>query len=534
MKNSCFEKFGVMIDNSRNAVMNTASVKKYIDILGKLGADFLMLYTEETYEVNNQPYFGHHRGRFSKAELKELDAYARERKIELMPCIQTLAHFNALMRWPVYSALADFGDILCAGDGRVYALIDDVFATLAECFTSRTCNIGMDEAEFIGMGRYFKEHGLVNRMDILVEHLKRVAAIAEKYGFSLVMWGDMFYKLTGGTEDKAEFDRKLAEMIPHNVNLIYWDYYSSDKAHYDARIENYRKLREDVWFAGGLWNWTGFTAHNGYSMKTSLAAIRSAIDHKVRNAFMTIWGDNGGESSRFAVLPALYAVKRFSEGVFDMETIKKGFFETFGIGFDDFMLAELTDTPNTDDCTTYNPEKYLLYNDPLMGNMDALIRGDEGERYAACAAKLEKMAGDREFGPMFNTCMKLCRALEVKSTLGVRTRELYLKGDRAGVRAICGDYDEAIARIREFYDAFEAQWMWENKPHGFDVHDIRLGGLIMRLEHAKARLLKYADGEAGSIPELEEPVLDPFCREGQRPGPVCLNSWGMISTCNVL
>ncbi|MBR5059920.1 MAG: beta-N-acetylhexosaminidase [Clostridia bacterium] len=534
MKNSCFERFGVMLDNSRDAVMNVVSVKKFIDVLKKLGADFQMLYTEETYEVNDQPYFGHHRGRFSKAEIKELDAYARERQIELMPCIQTLAHFNALMRWPVYSALSDWGDILCAGDERVYTLIDDIFATLAECFTSRICNIGMDEAEYIGMGRYFKEHGLVNRMDILVTHLRRVAAIAEKYGFRLVMWGDMFYKLTGETEDKATFDSELAGRIPENVNLVYWDYYSADQAHYDARIRNYKKLQDDIWFAGGLWNWTGFTTHNTYSMRTSQAAVRSAAANNVRNAFFTVWGDNGGESSRFAVLPALYAVKRFSEGVFDIETIKEGFFETFGIAFDDFMLAELPDTPNTDGGTCCNAEKYLLYNDPLMGNMDPLIRGDEGERYAACAEKLEKMAGNEEYGPVFNTCMKLCEALEIKSTLGKRTRELYQKGDKAGLRSIAADYDEAIARIADFYDAFEAQWMWENKPHGFDVHDIRIGGLLMRLRHAKARILKYADGVAESIPELDEPVLDPFCREGQEQGPVCLNSWGMIATCNVL
>ncbi|MBP1586962.1 MAG: beta-N-acetylhexosaminidase [Clostridia bacterium] len=534
MKDSCFEKFGVMIDNSRNAVMNVRTVKKYVDILKKLDADFLMLYTEETYEVNNQPYFGHHRGRFSKAELKELDAYAREQQIELMPCIQTLAHFNALMRWPVYAAMADCGDILCAGDERVYALVDDIFATLAECFTSRTCNIGMDEAEFIGMGRYFKEHGPVNRMDILVDHLKRVAAIADKYGFRLVMWGDMFYKLTGETEDKATFDKELADKIPHNVNLIYWDYYSTEQAHYDSRIENYRKLQDDVWFAGGLWNWTGFTAHNSYSLKTSLAAMKSAIDHKVKNAFVTVWGDNGGESSRFAVLPALYAAKRYSEGVFDMDVIRKGFLDTFGIDFDDFMLAELTDTPSTDDASIYNPEKYLLYNDPLMGNMDSLIRGDEGERYAACAVKLAKMAANGEFGPMFNSCMKLCRALEVKSTLGVRTRELYLKGDKAGLKGIIADYDEAIARIKDFYEAFEAQWMWENKPHGFDVHDIRIGGLLMRMEHAKARILKYAEGAVESIPELEEAVLDPFCSKEHGQNPVCFNSWGMIATCNVL
>ena len=71
-----FKHLGVMLDCSRNAVMNVASVKKYIDILEKLGYNTLMLYTEETYEVDNQPYFGYLRGRYTQKEMQEIDAYA--------------------------------------------------------------------------------------------------------------------------------------------------------------------------------------------------------------------------------------------------------------------------------------------------------------------------------------------------------------------------------------------------------------------------------------------------------------------------
>ena len=52
-----FRHFGVMIDNSRNAVMKPETVKEMIDLLEQMGYNTLMLYTEDTYEVNNQPYF---------------------------------------------------------------------------------------------------------------------------------------------------------------------------------------------------------------------------------------------------------------------------------------------------------------------------------------------------------------------------------------------------------------------------------------------------------------------------------------------
>ena len=91
--------FGVMLECSRNAVMNVASVKKYAEILKKMGYNTLMLYTEDTYEVEGQPYFGHLRGKYTKAELKEIDAFCNRLGIELIPCIQTLAHLNAIFQW---------------------------------------------------------------------------------------------------------------------------------------------------------------------------------------------------------------------------------------------------------------------------------------------------------------------------------------------------------------------------------------------------------------------------------------------------
>ena len=64
-----------------------------------MGYNALMLYTEDTFEANNEPFFGHFRGRYSKEELKEINRYCLEKNIELIPCIQTLAHLNAIFKW---------------------------------------------------------------------------------------------------------------------------------------------------------------------------------------------------------------------------------------------------------------------------------------------------------------------------------------------------------------------------------------------------------------------------------------------------
>ncbi len=56
------KRFGVMLDSSRNAVMKPEQVKKFIKTLAGFGYNMLQLYPEDTYEVENEPYFWYMRG----------------------------------------------------------------------------------------------------------------------------------------------------------------------------------------------------------------------------------------------------------------------------------------------------------------------------------------------------------------------------------------------------------------------------------------------------------------------------------------
>ena len=57
-----FNKFGVMVDCSRNAVMTVEQLKKFITVISKMGYNQLHLYMEDTYEVNDEKFFGYLRG----------------------------------------------------------------------------------------------------------------------------------------------------------------------------------------------------------------------------------------------------------------------------------------------------------------------------------------------------------------------------------------------------------------------------------------------------------------------------------------
>ncbi len=520
---------GIMIDCSRNAVMLPEQVKQYASLLKQFGYDTLMLYTEDTFEVNGEPYFGHMRGRYSKQELKNLDAYCKSIGMELIPCIQTLAHLGAMFKWwDTYDRINDIDDVLLIGEERTYKLIDNILSTVKECFSSKKVHIGMDEAFKVGLGKYLQKHGYEDRFDLINRHLHKVCGIAQKYGLEPMIWSDMFitlamnstnYYIDSGAEEIAKRGN-----LPENISLVYWDYYSEDKNRYVRMIEKTKCFNRPVLFAGGIWTWRGFAPDNDYSFRIVDAAIAGCRESGVTDMIFCLWGDDGAECSKYAVLPAvLYAAKR-AKGA-DMEQVKTLFSDMFSMEISDFLLLDAVDHIGGKH-NRGSASKYLLYNDPFNGLFDMRISGDENAYYGNLRDELDKVKPKALFQKTFAYIRALCDALSVKSELGAKTRSAYKAGNKnVLLRLAKEDYTEAVEKIKQFHKAFFEMWMEQNKPFGFDVQDIRVGALLQRLESCKARLIAYCNDEVGNIPELEEALIEEAASA---------TAWSRMTTANVL
>ena len=516
MSDNAFKKLGVMLDCSRNAVLNKQSFCRMVDILSALGYNFIRLYTEDTYEVEGEPYFGYMRGRYTREELREMDAYAKSKGLELIPCIQTLAHLNSIFRYAEYYKINDADDILLVGMQRTYKLIDNMFRSLAESFTSRSVHIGMDEAFKLGRGKYQDKHGAQPSEEIIRRHLDRVLKIAEKYGFTCEIWGDMYLRAAYGdvfhfTKDESE---KVKKQVPQNLRLVAWDYYHTDTAFYETLIDNYKKLSDKVVFAGGAWAWLGFCPNNRYSIEACEASVAACRKKGIEEYCLTVWGDNGGECSPFGVLPTIFAVAQFAKGNFNEPLVKEMFREYVGIEYNLFTALQLPDKYHSkkSKSDTYTASKTQLYSSPFCGVFDAIIQEGKAERfYRKISATLKQGESHPEWGYLFTAIRALSDVLEVKFELGVKTRRIYKEGDKEAIRNLAQtDYEEVIKRVQIFYDEYEKCWLREKKPHGFDVQAERLGGLMQRMAHCKKRLIDYADGKIENIPELEEELLPPL------------------------
>lgn len=528
--------FGAMLDMSRNAVMKPEKVKDFAKILKSFGYNMIQLYTEDTFEVDGEPYFGYMRGRYSKEEIKDIVSYCNSIDVEVIPCVQTLAHLNQIFRWKPYFECNDVNDILLVGNDRTYELIENIFKTLKQCFTSEYVHIGMDEAHMIGRGKYLDKNGYCNRFDILLTHLKKVIEIAKKYGFKPIMWADMFFRIAnnGNYRGTNPVPDEVKKVTPKDVDLVFWDYYRCDVKSYDRQIKNHLSFGNEIWFAGGAWTWTGFASGNKNTLKTMIPAMKSCRKNGIQNIFLTMWGDNGKECSYYSVLPTLFAIKKLYDGETSMKKIKEEFYKITGESYDRMFALDLPNYVGGNNDVGINICKYMLYNDPFNGVYDSTVKDGIAAEYKRYAKLLKSYAKDSKYAYIFDSESKLCYLLSVKYDLGSRTRKAYRSGNLDELQNIVKDYSVAEKKLDAFITAFRNLWLTENKPQGFDVQDIRLGGLKQRIISCKERLKDYLDGKIDRIPELEEDLLDGFGNGKDFANVGSCNDYSKISTVNVL
>ena len=534
-----FDSLTLMADCSRNAVLKPEAVKQMMLELAMMGFTGLMLYTEDTYEIPDQPYFGHMRGRYSAAELKELDAYGKELGIELIPCIQTLAHLNAIFNWSAFASFRDIGDIILADDDNTYAFIEQMLRTCRECFSTKRINIGMDEAHNLGRGKYLDANGYHTKQEIMLRHLARVVELCKKYDFEPVMWSDMFFRMQFNgvyNVSKGELSQEVLDKIPSEVALCYWNYYTPPvkEAVLDHMFSQHARTPNELWFAGGSWSWYGITPKNYFSNLVTPTQLKYALKYGVKNIIATAWGDDGAECSTFAVLPSLLQYAELNYGEADAATMDARCRDCFGISYEDFMKLDLPGLPETVDVTRTAPpcyEKMALYNDVMLGILDADLKDlPLAEKYARDAAALRQIPENR-YMSLFETQLCYAELLAAKTGISCRIKEAYRQGNKQALADIVEEeFPQIRALVEEFHDAYRAQWMAYNRPFGFEVQDIRLGGLQARLTTAQIRITQYLNGEVERLEELEQPDL-PFAHN--RPSD-SVNNYKKATTASIM
>lgn len=545
-----YEKNGVMLDCSRNCVMSIPAVKAWMRMQASVGMNTVMLYTEDTYEVPEYPYFGAFRGRYTKEEIQELDQYAQIFGIELIPCIQTLGHLHQPLRWEPMRELRDTSDILMVGNEKVYTFIRACLKQISECFSTKRVHLGMDEAWTLGLGQYIIQNGFTSKEQLMKEHLDRVMEICREFELEPMIWSDMYMRVHSENEEyynvPVDEDMTSKEMPPEGMGLVYWDYYHTNPEFYENYIHLHRQLTDNVWFAGGVWSWNGIVPNlkTGYTVtKAAMEGCRRAGIDKI---VVTAWGDDATESPQYSILGPVLMAAESGYGAFPQEKeIKEKFEFLTGCSFEAYQLLGEFNTfgKEIDDKTLYsNASKNLLYQDVLCGIYDGQMEGiPMGSYYGKLADQMACLIknGCNDFQNsttgFFGAEMKqvlhyyqlLARTLSVKADMGLRIRSAYETGSREELRKIAQrDLQELMQNVEKLRCQRKHVWMKEGRIFGWEVLDIRFRALYGRIDSAAERLMDYVNGSLDCLPEVEEPRLPLSLKfSGERRLFAAHNSW---------
>lgn len=510
-----FKSNGLMLECSRNGVVNLNTVKDIILLEALMGQNRLLLYTEDTYKLDKYPYFGYFRGPYTKDELKEIVDYASSFGVEVIPCIQTLGHLNRFLHWEPNLPMSDGDTTLLIDEEKTYEFIEECIKFSRECFLCKEIHIGMDESTEIGLGRYLGLHKYEDRVTLFMRHLSRVIEICKKYDFEPMIWSDMFFRLNSPDLEyyrDTPLPKETLKIIPEGINLVYWDYYHYEKEIYDRMNKYHQDAGRKTIFAGGAWRWKGYTPAIYRSLLNSREAMKSCVDNKIDNVFVTAWGDNGNECSIYPILPimALYANYDYFKKD-DNESISSLLKAITGDSLDLFLKLDLPDQPDKKALLPqYNPSKYFLYQDPLCGIFDKQVKPHFSNNYLEFSETLKKASNEsRDYGYVYQNLSLLCLILKDKVELGVNLRKAYKANDKKLLKDVNETIPSLIKNLDDFDLAIRKQWNKENKPFGFDVIDGRLGYLKNRLNTTYNVVNEYLNGQIDKMDELDVDVL-PF------------------------
>ena len=511
-----FEKRGLMYDMSRNAVFTLDTVKETIRQMALSGFNRLMLYTEDTYRIDGEDYFGYLRGAYSKEELQAVNTYAEIFEIEVTGCIQTLGHLEQILAWPAYAEIKDTTTVLCIDEEKSYALIEKMVLRMKEVFSSKQIHIGMDEAHHFGTGRFLEKYGFQDSFDVITRHLNRVCDICRGHGLQPMIWSDMFFRIGSRNHDYYDLDSEIPdyarERIPRDVSLVYWDYYHEDKSVYDTMLDKHRDMSAHTTMASGIWCWLRFWYDHEKTMDTLRPCLESCRDKGIEDVILTMWGDDGAYCDYGSVQSGVFLAGNEMFGA-AADNQSRRFKALFDADIEAKLAASDISGSGIKPIKGGFEASALLWDDPLLGKYWNCLTTKEGKDfpsilidwYEKLSGRLESLRGDEKMGNN-RYIAELAGVLKEKAALRKDLLDVYGRGDRSEAGALARRAEQLAERLGELELIFSENWMRRCKPFGLETMQIRFAGLASRHRELSRRLTRWGAGELKCIEELDEPI----------------------------
>ncbi len=265
-----FPSRGVMLDISRDKVPTMATMRALIDQLAEWKINHLELYTEHTFAYRNHGIVWAHASPMTADEIRALDAYCRERFVELVPNQNSFGHFERWLQHDAYRHLAaDDNARRCLDPHSAAALrlLEELYDELLPNFTSDKFNVGCDETWDIE-GRGY------------LEFLLAIQARVAQRGRRMHFWGDIVLQ-----------HPQWVPELPRDVTVLAWGY---EAAHpFDEQGEMFARSGLPFYVCPGTSAWNSLVGRTDNCVANLQNAAIHGRQHGAIGYLNTDWGDNG-------------------------------------------------------------------------------------------------------------------------------------------------------------------------------------------------------------------------------------------------
>ncbi len=274
---------GVMLDISRDKVPTRERLEALIERLASLKVNQVQLYSEHTFAYRNHSEVHAQASPLDAEEIRQLDAFCRDRHVELVPNQNCLGHMNRWLAHERYRPLAIAPDgftdpygitrppmTIEPTDPRSLALIRELLAELLPLFSSRRVNVGLDEAWELP----------ASRLDDFMAWVTTLRGLPELDGREMLMWGDM---ISGHPDALAR--------LPEGVTVCEWGY--DDWYPFDERCAALAGAGVPFWVTPGTSSWMSILGRVTNARNTCRKAAEAALAHGGAGYLNTDWGDLG-------------------------------------------------------------------------------------------------------------------------------------------------------------------------------------------------------------------------------------------------
>jgi len=306
-----FPNRGVMLDISRDKVPTMETLYNLVDILSAWKINQLQLYTEHTFAYRNHPVVWAEASPMTGEEILELDAFCRERFIELVPNQNSFGHMRRWLIHEEYRQLAECPEgcetewgyfkepfTLYPGDPESFELVYQMYNELLPHFSSRQFNVGCDETVDLGQGRSKELAGKIGPGQIYLDFLMKIYRDLKARGLIMQFWGDI-----------VVYHPELISKLPRDVIALEWGYEA------DHPFNSHGKLFAEsgipFYVCPGTSSWNTVGGRTQEAMGNLSNAAENGLRYGAIGYLITDWGDNG----HWQPLPVSYLGFAYGAGV---------------------------------------------------------------------------------------------------------------------------------------------------------------------------------------------------------------------------